>query len=138
MTRFNDWERRLSEFFNRAAEARFSYGRLDCCKFTSSAIEAMTGADVSVGFSYSTEKQALALIRKYGSIGKLAQAIADRFGLESVPVKKARRGDAVLVEHNGREMLGVVSLRGDMAVLKTKNGLLHVSLVRYGQAAWRV
>jgi hypothetical protein len=142
LTRLPNWQTRLSEYLSANRDTSFRYGEHDCCLFSCSAIQMMTGTDLAEWFrgKYSTRKQALELIKErtgHTGVGAIAQYAAAEFGMSSVSVSLAQRGDMVLVGKGPNAILGIVSLSGADVMCLNKHGIVRVAL-EHVTAAWRV
>lgn len=111
---------------------------MDCCQFAFSLIEAMTGMNPGTGFVYSGRVQAMNLIRSFGSFSEMLSTLAERSGLQRIEPGKAQRGDLVEVAHQGKRVAGIVSLRGDKAIVKLKGIGLGLVPIKQAVSAWRV
>lgn len=134
MTRFPDWQGRLSWFFTQNRNRPFEYGTWDCCLFAADAIKAMTGTDIAAEFRgrYANRTEAYALI---GSVGSVAPKVAKQYGMPQVPISYARRGDMALIERARDYSLGIISLNGkEIAILRAR-GIVTIPL-SLGFIAW--
>lgn len=130
MKRFDDWPTRLDAFIQYRREDAFSWGGQDCFLFACDAILEMTGVDLASSpgeggkttfrGKYHDAAGALRLLKEELSASGLALTIGTFFSLtaferaiEEVSILFAQRGDVMLVEQDGRESLGIVSLAGD-------------------------
>lgn len=106
--------------------------------FAAGAILAMTGTDLACNFrsAYSTEREAIRIIRREGSLYLLARKIAQQFNIEQIGVLKASRGDVVIVEKE-QQAIGIVCLSGDSAWFVTPEGLSSAPLSMC-VTAWRI
>jgi hypothetical protein len=129
------WQCELLRFLTATRNTRFAYGTFDCCLFACDAIKAMTGTDIAAAFrgTYTTGKAAHQL---HGSVRTIAETVTTQFEMPAVPVLLAQRGDLVLIKRARDYSLGVVDLKGQIAIaLRTGNG--RIPLER-AAAAWRV
>jgi hypothetical protein len=139
MTRFPDWQSRLSDYLVRTANRPFQYGVLDCGLFVAGAIEAMTGVDVADGMrgKYSSRKTAFAAIRSLcgrASMTGIADYLAERHGIEETLLAFAQRGDVVQL-HSGT--IGLVAMHGTEILVPCADGILRLPL-SYAIRAWRI
>lgn len=138
LKRKEDWPKRLDWVISSARAKKFSWGRHDCALFASECIKAMTGIDFSRG-----------LRGKYRSAKGAEKALMDR-GIESLEefiniclgpclenIKKAQRGDVVLVETPDGSAAGIVDLSGRKAAVAGKKGLVFIPQADWIRG-WRV
>lgn len=142
MTRFSDWQSRLSEYLTTCAQQRFRYGVLDCGLFVSGAIEAMTGIDVADDLrgKYATRKEAFAAIQRLcgrPTMPAIADCLAERFGIAELPVAFAQRGDPVQLRRSRAASLGLVAMHGTEILTPYAAGLLRLPL-SYAARAWHI
>ena len=142
MRRFHNWPALLDAFIASRGEMAFLWGANDCCVFACDAVLAMTGVDLAEGFrnSYTTAREARAALREHFqtlSIGEMADAIAERYGLRSIPASFAARGDVVLLDRELGESLGIVSLDGTEIWAPGEERLAEVPF-REGRRGWRI
>lgn len=136
LTRFPDWEDRLSTYLDRVREERFKWGSNDCALFATNAIKAITGHAYTddVAGTYSTKKEAAETIRKLGH-KTYRQAVIARFG-KPLHAAQARQGDIVM---KGRSTLGVCVGRWSWFVGQDQFGEGLVALPTLDcTSAWRV
>jgi hypothetical protein len=126
ITRFPDWDKRLTAYIESRRKAVFSYGANDCGLFALGAIEAITGQRLPV--AWSSEAEAQALISEHGSIRK---AVTHYLG-PSKGALCARRGD-IVIDADGS--IGVCT--GARVATPTPNGLGFVALGHY-KRSWRI
>lgn len=92
--RLPDWPQRLAQYIESRRAVPFEWGRHDCCKFSAGAVEAITGADPSEPWPYSSEIGARRLMVKHGGVaGLVSKALG-----EPVHASRAGRGDIVLAD----------------------------------------
>jgi hypothetical protein len=88
------WEQALANVIALARTRTVAYGTHDCCAFSASAVEAITGVDYLAEFrGYQTPREASVLLKKYGGLRNI---LIKYFG-QPVDYKQARRGDVVLL-----------------------------------------
>jgi len=138
LKRRQDWEIRLHEFLAARRDQPFEWGKNDCALFVCDAIQAMTDIDCAPNFRdfYSNSGAAKNLIRQFGSLGALAQQLAEKQGFPEVPVLMAQRGDVALADLDGQTLL-VVSLDGRFAVGPGLRGWVEVPIEKCSKA-WRI
>lgn len=136
LTRFGNWQSRLSSFLAETAYRRFAYGAWDCCLFPCDAIRVMTGVDPALELrgQYHSRRDAYRLIR---SVQEVAEKITSQLQMPEVPVLLARRGDVVRVQRPRDSSLGLVALNGREIIVCRREGLCRISLAHAVQA-WRV
>jgi hypothetical protein len=142
LKRLSDWPSRLQSYLNTRRDTRFAYGDHDCCLFGADCIAAMTDQDIAEWFrgKYHSRKEALALIgERTGkeTVAAIAEYSATQWGMQSVPISMARRGDMVLVGKGSKSVLGIVSLNGADIMCLHKNGIVRVA-IEHATKAWRV
>lgn len=127
--RLYNWEQRLSAYITTLAARPFDYGRHDCALFAAGAVEALTGHNPALPWigRYRTELGGRRLMRRAGFDGHVA-------GFRSLfpqirPVDRLH-GDLAVLEHGGREIMGV-SGGGVIHVLREDGlGLVPASAAR--------
>lgn len=110
----------------------FEWGKNDCCLFAADAIKAMTDADPAEPLrGYTSAIAAKRLVDEAGGLRELVS----RFLGEPVSPLMAAVGDVVLLENEGRDLLGICN--GTNAVGAGERGMavLGMDLAR---AAWKV
>lgn len=134
------WEERLANLVAWAQEQSYHPGQFDCCMFAASTVEVLTGEDPAAPFrgTYSTDEGAAAVLKPYGGIRGLAEAIAWERGFQAVAPPLAQRGDVVFAVIDGRETLGIcVGLRAAFPSLAGGLALLRMSSPTI-QMAWHI
>ena len=147
LVRFGDWEVRLARYLAENESRPFAYGDWDCALFVCGAIESMTGVDPAQWFRgrYHSRAEARGAMLEYcgtARIGAFFALMAASFAMSEVPVLMGRRGDMVLVEHDGRRSLGILAMDGMRCIIvgesvSGKAGLGFVTL-NHAVRAWRV
>lgn len=104
MQRLTDWPTRLIAFIDERAAAPFAWGPNDCCTYAADGVLAITGEDPmpELRGAYIDAAGALRLIAEKS----LRDRLAEKF--EAIPIGQARRGDVVIVEQEGREVVMIV------------------------------
>jgi len=102
----------------------------------------MTGTDIASWFRgrYHTRKGALAAIKErtgHATVKAIAEYTVAEYGMESIPVLMAQRGDMVLVGSGRKASLGIVSLTGADVMSLTSKEIVRVALSNV-TAAWKV
>lgn len=134
--RLEGWEGRLAEVIEAARRARYELGVHDCFRVACAAVQALTGEDRWPLFAgrYSSKRQALALLARYGS--SFDAAASWFFGSQPLPVPMARQGDVVkFVDAAGESHLGIC-IAAEVAVLGP-GGLVFIARSACA-CAWRV
>ena len=96
--RYANWTKLLSETICKYSNAKFEYGKLDCCLFVCDCCVSICGVDPAINHRgrYTTELGAKKALIKYGGIEESFDKC-----FNSVPVNFAQRGDVCLYENNG-------------------------------------
>lgn len=133
MDRHADWLAALTEFIEARRATPHAWGTNDCCVFVADAVQAMTGVDPAAEYrGYSTEKQALAILKKAGGMEALFTA---HFG-NPVGILQARRGDIVLGDAtDGTPAVGICL--GNVVAYVAEQGLQFHPLASQ-RLAWKV
>jgi hypothetical protein len=142
LIRHPDWPSRLQSYLDSCRDTHFKYGQHDCCLFSCDCILATTGTDIAEPLrgKYHDRKGALAAIKErtgHSGIAAIAEYTAASFGMESIPVSMAQRGDMVLVGAGRKASLGIVSLTGADVMSLTNKQIVRVAF-EHVTAAWRV
>lgn len=121
-TKRNDWAAKMYEAIAAHDDLKFEWGVNDCCLFSARVIDAMCGTDHEkiLKTKYTDEPSALAYIASEGGLDK---AVSSFLGpaLEGRP----SRGDAVLINTNDRDLIGICL--GREVAVKTAIGISYVS-----------
>lgn len=137
MRRVEDWPARLADFVEARRGRPFAWGEQDCVSLAADAVWEITGVDLLAPHrgAYATEGQAEAIVAAAGGMAALLADLAGRIGLSDRPVRRAQRGDLVLVQVGNQQMAGVVN--GTTVVVP---GAEHIQFVplRCIQRAWAV
>lgn len=98
-----DWPQRLARFVEQRRNVPFAWGQQDCCTFAADAVMALTGSDPMSDLRHiNTAAAATKLLKRH----PLPDLVAERLG----PITSAllaQRGDVVLIEQEGRHLLGI-------------------------------
>ena len=141
MRKLPDWAQRFEAAVKLAEAREFDWATHNCCTFSSELFEAVTGVDPIPNVKTATTKrQALSCLKKFGGGGILdaLEKVAENYRLADVPPQFAKRCDPVLVEWDGVELAGTVSLSGrDVIALHPDRGitLLPIKAVK---RAWSI
>lgn len=129
--RLHDWQLHLQAFIQARWSQPFAWGQQDCCLFVCDAIHAITGRDPAADLrGYTTEREALRILREHGGVRGLADARAG----EPVPVLAAQVGDVGLLPLDGRDTLALCA--GAHWLAPGANGLAALPL-EAASHAWR-
>jgi hypothetical protein len=142
VTRFPDWQARLSLFLYMHRNRSFRYGDWDCSLFAADAIQVMTGVDIAAYFrgKYHSRSTAYAMLRSYSgspSVRSVAEKIAVSQGMEQVSISYGRRGDMALMRRARDYSLGIISLSGKEIVVLRARTLISIPLSN-ALLAWHV
>jgi hypothetical protein len=134
MVRIEGWETALYDAVEEARVRPFEWGVHDCALFAASVVERLTGCDIAKPYrGYKTERGALARIVKAGGM----EAMATKALGGPIDIRRARRGDFVLVEA-GQPWPGAFAIvRDTRAAAAGKGGLTFVPM-KFWRMAWRV
>lgn len=103
LVRHVDWPQRLAAFVERRRATPFAWGQQDCCTFAADAVVCMTGTDPMADLRH---LNSAAAATRYLSRHPLPELVSERLG-RAGPATLAQRGDVVLIEQQGRQLLGV-------------------------------
>ena len=96
----------------------------------------ITGIDLAGDYrSYKTKAEALRLLKKYGGVAGIAEAIAKEHGILEIPPLNAQRGDVCLFDIGRGDTLGVVV--GEHIFAPGSDGLIGFPLEQ-AKRAWRI
>lgn len=110
----------------------FEWGKNDCCLFAADAVLAMTGVDPAEPLrGYSS---AIAAQRLVDEAGGLREFVSQFLG-EPVSPLMAAVGDVVLLENEGRDLLGICNGTNVVGAGARGMAVLGMDLAR---AAWKV
>ena len=112
----------MKAVINKYAGLPFRYGQ-DCCQFVGECIEAITGKNPIVGLTYSDEREAYAIIDRFGG---LENAMRHFLG---EPYDGHKDGDACLMDNNGGRLAAAVIWRNEV-IGRVGNGLMNYPLNR--------
>ena len=134
--RLPDWPELLAGKINVARQQPFVWGENDCCLFAADCVEIMTGIDLAGDYrSYKTKAEALCLLKKYGGVAGIAEAIAKQHGIPEVSALHAQRGDVCLFNIGNGDTLGVIA--GEHIFAPGQDGLLGFPILQ-AKRAWRI
>ena len=105
--RFHDWEAKLIGAVEAAKGIPFQWGVHDCCHFSATCVEAMTGTNPLTPFlgKYNDKKSSLQALKLIGN-GSLSKTLEDIFG-PAVSPAAARRGDLSFAVFDDGPTVGV-------------------------------
>lgn len=101
MNRLDNWPALLAQYFLEKKDQPFVWGKNDCCRFADGAVIAITGHSMMQSFDYTTEKQALRLLKT-----RLEELTSKELG-QSIKPAFAQRGDVVLVQRGEMPALAI-------------------------------
>jgi hypothetical protein len=101
MKRLDNWPALLAKYFQQKKNEPFVWGKNDCCRFADGAVIAITGQSMMKSFNYTSEKEALRLLKT--SLEALTSA---ELG-QSIKPAFAQRGDVVLVKRGELPALAI-------------------------------
>jgi len=101
MNRLDNWPALLAQYFLEKKDQPFVWGKNDCCRFADGAVIAITGQSMMKSFSYTSEKQALRLLKT-----RLEELASKELG-KSIKPAFAQRGDVVLIQRGEMPALAV-------------------------------
>jgi len=140
--RLPDWQSRLHDYLLSHVETKFQYGSLDCGLFTADVVHALTGIDPAIDLrgKYSSRRDAFSAVKAVcgtATMAAIATYLADKCGMQEIPVAFAQRGDAVLIGSGAKSHLGIISMHGTHIVAPGKTGLVYLSKSQ-ATKAWRI
>ena len=140
MGRLEGWEDRLNAAIERRAGESRVWGRNDCALTVATFIEAQTGRDPAAFYfrgKYKTEAGAAKRMLRFagGGVEAVAQKIAEAQGWRAVAVAFAQRGDVVMREVEGGEIvLGIVGMTGAAALFVGAESLIEFPVTECARA----
>ncbi len=136
LKRRHDWPEALAAEIERVWRLPFSWGDHDCCLFAANCVFAFTGVDLAASFrGYKTRREAMEVLKKFGGVGGVAEAVAHSHAVPEIVPLCARRGDVCLLDAGRGETLGVCV--GDWIVCPGFSGLTAFPLLQ-GIRAWEI
>lgn len=134
--RYENWPLLLSGFLRERRDMEFIWGKNDCVIFAADCVLRLTGFDPAERWrgSYSTEKEAVVLLRRHGGVtGFVNEGLGFRGTRETLT---ASRGDVVVCKTSWGVMAGIVDDSGEKIAVPQTN---QKTLVRFPLSeAWRV
>jgi hypothetical protein len=139
------WIKRFESLCKSVARKPFSWATHNCCSFAAECFEATTGVEDTGDFfpknGYKNKREAYtAMVKMYdkGGMATIMEAAAEKYGMKEIPPLMAQRGDPVLAEFEGDNILATVDLSGQSIIAITpSDGLRHISISNV-KRAWRV
>lgn len=131
--RHHDWTDRLAAYLHDCRERPFAYGSNDCCWFAGNAVEAMTGVNPMMSFTYQGHIAAGRLIAEAGSLETLVR------GALGEPLRSTAlmgRGDIALATLEEGETVGVCV--GRELMFCTKPAGITSRPREMARVAWRI
>lgn len=136
LKRYPDWPERLSAQIHARMKEPFVWGRQDCCLFAMDCVKAMTGEDMAAPFrGYTSQKQALRMLKKHGGIAGIAEAVAYKYTIPEIRPSMARRGDVCLFDIGHGDTLGIRA--GENIFAPGPDGLVAFPMLQ-ALRAWRI
>ncbi len=134
--RLPNWPELLAGKIDDARQQPFVWGENDCCLFAAHCVEIMTGIDLVGDYrSYKTKAEALRMLKKYGGVAGVAEAIAKKHEIPEIPPLIAQRGDVCLFDIGSGDTLGVIA--GEHIFAPGQDGLIGFPL-QQAVCAWRI
>ncbi len=142
LQRHQNWPLKLRLYLESHASTQFAWGTADCCTFVCDWISLASGLDVYGDFrgKYNTKLGAYKAIKSVtGGSDEEAAAlyVTNKFGMKTVPVLFAQRGDVVLFDAPEGKRLGIVSLHPGRSVFLSDSGLKYEATAKC-RLAWKV
>lgn len=127
-----EWQARFSALVQANLQTPFAWGTHDCCLWAAAAVHAVSGQDLAATWrgTYSTAIEAARLLESLGGLAAVG-ALAG----SACPPLLAANGDVGLLEHEGRQHLGVCV--GPVWLVVAAKGLAALPLEAATQA-WKV
>lgn len=115
------WEVRLDALIMDYYYKPFVWGENDCFAFSHDVLKAVSGVDVIAPYrgNYNDAATAQALLDQYAG-GKYEASFSDLQPVENVSF--AQRGDIGIIEIDGKEYCGAVSMNGRSFLLRLEEG----------------
>lgn len=136
LKRRHGWPEALAAEIERAYHLPFSWGNNDCCLFACNCALVLTGIDLAASFrGYKTRREAMEVLKKFGGVSGVAEAVAHSHAVPEIVPLCARRGDVCLLDAGRGETLGVCV--GDWIVCPGFSGLTAFPLLQ-GIRAWEI
>lgn len=119
LKRKEDWQQALNKTVEAARERPFLWGEHDCCIFTTSVVEAMTGVDLMQNLrgEYTTEEEAKEVLKI--KCGKTLYRTLQKFFGQAISPAIAHRGDVMYRRDGDFPSVGICL--GDVSVFVGAN-----------------
>ena len=105
MKKRGDWEQRFCSFIEEARTKDFKWGTWDCCIFSDSAIQAMTGESlIPKALKWNNEEEAKVAIKSYGgsTLLRAMMKATKAKKVKQVDVRHISRGDLVVFKEESQ------------------------------------
>jgi len=136
MTRFPDWEQRLTDYIASVRMRPFEWGQHDCILFACAAAEAQTGRDAAAEYrgKYTDKAGAAKALRDIGE-GTLLNTVDSQFAPK--PVGRAQRGDLVMVDGAVGVCMGANALFvGEERLAEATGAIMREGIMAVPRALW--
>ncbi len=145
--RLDNWQSNLSALIEDKRNEPFAFPTHNCLMWAFSAIEAVTGQDLSLSYrgKYKDEKTAALLLRKVDDVKTSKALLIKKLG-KARPIAFARHGDIVLVDAKFAKLELPGDFRlfgpvpgvcyGSVSYFVGELGLVQVDTLRLGQTIW--
>lgn len=135
--RVDNWPAKLNEAVEAHQAMPFAWGSSDCVCFASDCAKAITGVDFLAEFrGYTTEDEALALIKREGGLEAGLDKALTCLKAERCALPLLRRGDIVLLAMDDKTLAGVW-LGGFALAPFPDKGLCRIPK-QFIKAGWRI
>ena len=133
MNRAENWPALLAAFIEARRARAFCWGEHDCALMAADWVREATGADFAADLrgTYQTAAEAQRIVHQRGGLLRLCDDALPRHAAAAW----AQRGDIVLAENDGRELLAVCA--GHYAAAPGPQGLVAIAPAHW-RAAWSV
>lgn len=135
--RLKNWPRLLDAFIESRRHTPFAWGSNDCCLFAADATQAITGIDPAAalrGYRTALGAARLSVAARTEDDPFGVRALPARCGFTEIPVKRASRGDLVVLPMRGLPVVGVCL--GIKSVGPGRDGVVFVN-TSDALSAWR-
>lgn len=123
----------LQPIINKYRRSPFRWGHTDCLKFSSECASEILGKEILPHLEYESGIGAARLLKKHDVT---LENLYDRF-LDTVPTKSAKRGDIVLIHHDGLWGKAMAVVTGQCALTTSETGLVEIPMKDWVKA-WGV
>ena len=132
MERVANWESKLNKAIVEMRSKTFEYGVADCALMVCDVVKAITGVDPGDNVRETYDETTAP------NLEETAERIAIDLNIEEVEPSRARRGDVVLMNVKGHDVLGVVDMTGSKAVFPLVGGGVARWPALKSRRAWRI